>query len=148
MSRTPQKLLSELSTIRTVSLADLHSFLIQDHTSFSVLSLSAKHIISTDRLTISLTKNSAKSFYLEPQRPKKSPGSPLYISTYGIPQPQDDCVTNAQNCDYFQFFNSKEKKLHTRFKDKTEASFEGSEATGPLLFITLTFNTTQPNYQA
>ena len=146
--KSPQKLLSELSTIRAVSLSDLHSFLIQDHTSFSVLSLSAKHIPSTQRLTISLTKNSAKSFYLGTQRPQKSPGSPLYISTYGIPQPQDDCVTNAQNCVYFQFFNSKEKKLYTRFKDKVEANFEGSEVQGPLLFITLTFNTTQPNYQA
>jgi hypothetical protein len=140
--------LNDLSLIKKVSLSDLHSFLIQDHTSFSVLSLSAKHIISTNRLTVSLTKNSAKSFYLGTQRPQKSPGSELYRSTYGDPLPQDDCAQDAQNCVYFQFFNSKEKKLYTRFKDKVEANFEGLEAQGPLLFITLTFNTTQPNYFA
>src|SRR4051794_22909413 len=70
-SKTPKTLLNDLSLIKKVSLSDLHSFLVQDHTSFSVLSLSAKHILSTNRLTISLTKNSAKSFYLGPQRPKK-----------------------------------------------------------------------------
>lgn len=145
---SPQKLLSELSHIRSVSLQDLHSFLIQDHTSFSVLSVSAKHIESTQRLTVSLTKNSAKSFYLGPQRPTKSSGSPLFQAAYGPPVPVDDCVTDAQNCLYFAFFNSKEKKLYTRFKDKVEANFEGSASTGPLLFITLTFNTTQTNYQA
>ena len=143
---TPQKLLTELSQIKQVSLSDLHSFLIQDHTSFSVLSLSAKHIPSTQRLTVSLTKNSAKSFYLGPQRPQKSPGSER--QTYGEPLPQDDCVKDAQNCAYFAFFNSKEKKLYTRFKDKVEANFEGAESNTPLLFITLTFNISQPNYQA
>ncbi|MCE8159342.1 MAG: hypothetical protein I3270_02520 [Candidatus Moeniiplasma glomeromycotorum] len=148
LSKSPKKLLSDLSLIKKVSLQDLHSFLVQDHTSFSVLSLSAKHIQSTNRLTISLTKNSAKSFYLGTTARTKSPGSELYRRTYGDPVPQDDCAKDAQNCLYFQFFNSKEKKLYTRFKDKVEANFEGDQATGSLLFITLTFNTTQTNYQA
>ncbi|MCE8163777.1 MAG: hypothetical protein I3273_05835, partial [Candidatus Moeniiplasma glomeromycotorum] len=64
MTKSPKTLINDLSLIKKVSLQDLHSFLVQDHTSFSVLSLSAKHIQSTNRLTISLTKNSAKSFYL------------------------------------------------------------------------------------
>jgi hypothetical protein len=142
------KLLNDLSEIRKVSLKDLHSFLTQDHTSFSVLSLSAKHVESTQRLSISLTKNSASSFYLGDQSNSKKPqpGSPVFRETYGQPVPTDDCVTDAQNCTYFQFFNSAEKKLYTRFKDKVEANFEGSEADGPLLFITLTFNTTQTDY--
>ena len=140
--------MNDLSQIKQVSLADLHSFLIQDHTSFSVLSLSAKHIISTDRLSISLTKNSAKSFYLGASRPQKSPGSEVYRSAYGSPLPQDDCATDAQNCVYFQFFSSQEKKLSTRFKDKVETNFEGTANSGPLLFITLTFNTTQSHYSA
>jgi len=146
--KNPKTLLNDLSQIKKVSLADLHSFLVEDHTSLSVLSLSAKHIQSTNRLTVSLTKNSAKSFYLGPQRPQKSPGSELYRSTYGNPTPPDDCATNAQNCQYFAFFNSAEKKLYTRFKDKVEANFEGTATAGPLLFITLTFNTTQNHYQA
>jgi hypothetical protein len=145
---SPKTLLNDLSLIKKVSLSDLHSFLTQDHTSFSVLSLSAKHLKSTNRLTVTLTKNSAKSFYLGSQRPKKSPGSTVFKNAYGNPTPEDDCVKDAQNCIYFQFFNSKEKKLYTRFKDKVEANFEGSQASGPLLFITLTFNTTQPNYSA
>jgi hypothetical protein len=127
--KLPQKLLSELSTIKQVS-------------------LSAKHITSTNRLSLTLTKNSAKSFYLGEQRPQKSLGSPAFLQTYGPPAPEDNCFSDAQNCVYFQFFNSAEKKLYTRFKDKVEANFEGSEAEQPLLFITLTFNTTQTNYQA
>ena len=140
--------MNDLSQIKQVSLADLHSFLIQDHTSFSVLSLSAKHIISTDRLSISLTKNSAKSFYLGASRPQKSPGSEVYRSAYGSPTPEDNCFSDAQNCVYFQFFSSQEKKLSTRFKDKVETNFEGTANSGPLLFITLTFNTTQSHYSA
>ena len=111
-----------------------------------MLSLSAKHILSTNRLTVSLTKNSAKSFYLGDHRTKKSLGGSAFLQTYGIPQPQDDCLKDAQNCVYFSLFSSKEKQLYTRFLDKVEANFEGSQATTPLLFITLTFNTTQTDY--
>jgi hypothetical protein len=130
--RKPLKLLNDLSVIKQVSLKDLHSFLIKDGRSFSVLSLSAKNIESTNRLTVTLSKNSAKSFYLGEQRPKKTPGSLVYRQAYGLPQLQDDCATDAQNCNYFQFFNSQEKKSHTRFKDKVEANFEGAEE-GPSL---------------
>ncbi|CAG8845541.1 16698_t:CDS:1, partial [Gigaspora margarita] len=61
---------------------------------------------------------------------------------------KDDCLTDAQNCDYFKFFNRKEKRLYIRFLDKIEANFEGTEAKQPALFLTLTFNTKQNNLYA
>jgi hypothetical protein len=61
---------------------------------------------------------------------------------------KDDCLTDAQNCDYFKFFNRKEKRLYVRFLDKVEANFEGTEAKQAALFLTLTFNTTQDNLYA
>jgi len=64
------------------------------------------------------------------------------------PQATDNCLTDPQNCLYFNFFNSKEKKLYTRFNDKVEANFEGSAVSTPLLFITLTFNTTDQDYHS
>jgi len=148
LSKSPQKLLSDLSEIKKVSLQDLHSWLTLDHTSFTVLSVSTKHIQSTNRLSVTLSKNSARSFYLGKENRSKSPASPAFLSAYGLPQTQDDCLKDAQNCTYFQFFNSKEKKLYTRFKDKVEENFEGTAGTQPVLFLTLTFNTTQNNYQA
>src|SRR6185436_7096242 len=102
-SKTPQKLLNDLLEIKRVSRLDLKHFLTQDHTSFSVLSVSTKHIESTDRISVTLSKNSARSFYLG-QEPKRS--------TTLSPQPDklpDDCLKDAQNCTYFQFFSSKEK---------------------------------------
>ena len=54
-----------------------------------------------------------------------------------------DCRKDAQNCQYFALFSSKEKRLHTIFKDKIEANFEGTAEDRPLLFLTLTFNTTR-----
>jgi hypothetical protein len=138
---------------------------VEDHTAFSVLSLSAKHIQSTDKLTVNLTKNSARSFYLN--KPKKNLGCQCLITQQiktnsqggyaycGMNcslktwlNPADNCLTDPQNCVYFSFFNSKEKKLYTRFMDKIEANFEGQAITTPLLFITLTFNTSQTNYYA
>ncbi|CAG8558560.1 5064_t:CDS:2 [Ambispora gerdemannii] len=125
-----------------VSKSDLKAFLVQDHTSFSVLSVSCKHIEATNRISVTLSKNSAQSFYLG-KEPKNS-------TTAGQSQPKiiDDCLQDAHNCTYFTFFNSKEKKLYTRFKDKVEANFEGTQAEQPLLFLTLTFNTTHDNYSA
>jgi hypothetical protein len=133
--------LNDLTQIKQVSKSDLKHFLTQDHTSFSVLSVSTKHIESTNRLSVTLSKNSARSFYLG-QTKKPTTTAPH------TPQLPDDCLQDAQNCTYFQFFNSKEKKLHTRFKDKVEANFEGNEAQQPALFLTLTFNTTHDNYSA
>jgi hypothetical protein len=133
--------LNDLAEIKQVSRSDLKAFLTQDHTSFSVLSVSTKHIESTNRISVTLSKNSAQSFYLDKPKSKST----------GQSQPDklpDDCLQDAQNCTYFQFFNSKEKKLYTRFKDKVEANFEGTEANQPLLFLTLTFNTTHDNYSA
>jgi bisphosphoglycerate-independent phosphoglycerate mutase (AlkP superfamily) len=131
--------LNDLSEIKQVSKSDLKRFLVQDHTSFSVLSVSCKHIESTNRISVTLSKNSAQSFYLD----KKT--SPVEITPKTQP---DDCLQDAQNCVYFSFFNSKEKKLYTRFKDKVESNFEGKQANQPLLFLTLTFNTKHDSYFA
>jgi hypothetical protein len=140
--KSPQKLLNDLLEIKRVSKSDLKSFLTQDHTSFSVLSISTKHIESTDRISITLSKNSAQSFYLEQKREKTT------IQPLQPDKLPDDCLKDAQNCTYFSLFNSKEKKLYLRFKDKVEANFEGSQADQPLLFLTLTFNTTHDNYSS
>jgi hypothetical protein len=139
---SPQKLLNDLLEIKRVAKSDLKHFLTQDHTSFTVLSVSTKHIESTDRISVTLSKNSARSFYLGQEPKNSSSKAPL------TPQLKDDCLHDAQNCTYFAFFNSKQKKLYTRFKDKVEANFEGTQATGPLLFLTLTFNTTHDSYSA
>jgi hypothetical protein len=142
ISKSPQKLLNDLAEIKRVSKSDLKAFLTQDHTSFTVLSVSTKHIESTNRISVTLSKNSARSFYLA--KPKgNAVQQPLSNLT-----PPDDCLQDAQNCVYFAFFNSKEKKLYTRFKDKVEANFEGNQADQPLLFLTLTFNTKHNNYSA
>src|SRR5215213_3709422 len=143
LSKSPQKLLNDLTEIRKVNKSDLKHFLTQDHTSFTVLSVSTKHIESTDRISVTLSKNSARSFYLGKDKTKANP--PQTISNLSKP---DDCLQDAQNCSYFAFFNSKEKKLYTRFKDKVEANFEGTQANGSLLFLTLTFNTKHDNYSA
>ena len=140
--------MNDLAEIKRVSKSDLKHFLTQDHTSFTVLSVSCKHIESTDRLSVTLSKNSARSFYLGKENRQKPLASPTFLSTYGLPPQKDDCLQDAQNCTYFAFFNSKEKKLYTRFKDKVEANFEGKESNGPLLFLTLTFNTKHDNYSA
>jgi hypothetical protein len=122
-----------------VNRSDLKHFLTQDHTSFTVLSVSTKHIESTDRISVTLSKNSARSFYLG-QELKKST-----TTSSNPPKLPDDCLQDAQNCIYFQFFSSKEKKLYTRFKDKVESNFEGNQGDQPVLFLTLTFNTTHDN---
>jgi hypothetical protein len=135
--------LNDLLEIKKVSRSDLKAFLVQDHTSFSVLSVSTKHIESTDRISVTLSKNSARSFYLDQ---KKSTTTEPFNPNQ--PKLKDDCLQDAQNCTYLAFFNSKEKKLYTRFKDKVEANFEGREGNQPNLFLTLTFNTTHDNYYA
>jgi hypothetical protein len=140
--KSPQKLLNDLIQIKQVNRSDLKAFLTQDHTSFSVLNVSCKHIESTNRISVTLSKNSAQSFYFgqEPKQSTTTPSNPLKLP--------DDCLHDAQHCTYFAFFNSKEKKLYTRFLDKVEANFEGTAAEQPLLFLTLTFNTTHDNYSA
>jgi hypothetical protein len=131
--------LNDLAEIKKVNKSDLKRFLALDHTSFTVLNVSTKHIQSTDRISVTLSKNSARSFYLgQEKNPAESPAQQLNI--------KDDCLKDANNCTYFAFFNSKEKKLYTRFKDKVEANFEGKEGNQPVLFLTLTFNTTHDNY--
>src|SRR5215208_7124616 len=127
-----------LSKFKQVSKPDLHRFLSSDHRDFNVLSVSFKQILSTQRTSIIISKNSAKSFYLKGSKAKE-------IKLEKPAKPTSDCRQEAQNCQYFSLFSSKEKRLHTLFKDKIEANFQGTVETRPLLFLTLTFNTTQDN---
>jgi len=129
-----------LSKIKQVSKENLHHFLQNDHRSFTVLNVSFKQILSTQRTSVIISKPSAKNFYL---KDKSKPVKPELIKpqlTLPI-----DCRKDAQNCQYFALFSSHEKRLHTIFKDKIEANFEGMFENRPLLFLTLTFNTTQDN---
>jgi len=148
--KSTKKLLNDLAEIKQINPKDLHSWLEKDHTNFSVLSVSAKHIQSTDRLSITLSKNSAQSFYvgLKANQAKhycqcltnhqiklNSNGTYSFCSVNCSLKtwlsPPDNCLTNSQDCLYFQFFNSKEKKLYTRFLDKVEANFEGNQYLEP-----------------
>src|SRR6185369_4992803 len=131
-----------LSKIKQVNKEDLHQFLQSDHRSFTVLNVSFKQIASTQRTSVIISKPSAKNFYLKDKsqtratEPKPKPTLPT------------DCRKNAQNCQYFTLFSSKEKRLHTIFKDKIEANFEGMAENRSFLFLTLTFNATQDNLHA
>src|SRR5437870_2519716 len=89
LSKNPQKLLNDLAQIKQVSKSDLKAFLVQDHTSFSVLSVSCKHIQSTNRISVTLSKNSTQSFYLA----KKVKPAELPITPKTKP---DDCLQDAQ----------------------------------------------------
>jgi len=128
----------ELAEIKQVSLTDLQSFLAKDHTSFTTLSVSCKHIERTNRISVTLSKPSAKVFYLNKEKPNTKP----IQNTSNLSTLAADCLDDLQNCAYFQFFNSTERKLYNRFKDKAEANFEGAETAQPNLFLTLTPNTT------
>jgi hypothetical protein len=131
-----------LTKIKQVSREDLHHFLQSDHRDFNVLNVSFKQIPSTQRTSVIISKNSAKSFYLKDKaKAEPKPKEP----TDKLPS---DCRKDSQNCQYFALFSSKEKRLHTLFKDKIEANFEGSAENRPLLFSTLTFNTTRDDYYA
>ncbi|CAI2190311.1 16428_t:CDS:1 [Funneliformis geosporum] len=135
--------MNALDKFKQVSKQDLHRFLASDHRDFNVLSISFKQILSTQRTSVILSKNSAKSFYLKDknrEQPKLPPTEPQKLPS--------DCRKDAQNCSYFALFSSKEKRLHTLFKDKIEANFEGTAETRPLLFLTLTFNTTRQDLAA
>src|SRR6266480_3902617 len=127
-----------LTKIKQVSKQDLHRFLQSDHRDFNVLNISFKQILSTQRTSIIISKPSAKSFYLKNKSKKETKPEPK-------PNLPSDCRKDSQNCQYFALFSSKEKRLHTLFKDKIAANFEGSAENRPLLFLTLTFNTTQDN---
>ncbi|CAG8627283.1 10830_t:CDS:1 [Cetraspora pellucida] len=133
----------ELAEIKKVSVDNLKEFLVENHKQFSVLNVSLKSIASTKRTNITLSKNSVRSFYK--QEPKTSLTEKVRKLEKDL---KDDCLTDAQNCAYFKYFNRKEKRLYIRFLDKIEANFEGTEARQPALFLTLTFNTTQDNLYA
>src|SRR5438067_13103255 len=96
-----------LSKIKQVSQEDLRNFLATDHRSFTVLNVSFKQILSTQRTSVILSKPSAKNFYLK-DKAKPTPLKPQ--ST--LPA---NCRKDAQNCQYFALFSSKEKRLHTIF---------------------------------
>jgi len=126
-----------LAKIKQVSQEDLQRFLQSDHRDFNVLNISFKQILSTQRTSVIISKPSAKNFFLKDKSKTKTtkPETKLTLPT--------DCRKDAQNCQYFVLFSSHEKRLHTIFKDKIEANFEGMAESRPLLFLTLTFNTTQ-----
>src|ERR1043165_7260016 len=121
-----------LSKIKQVSRENLRNFLASDHRSFTVLNVSFKQILSTQRTSVILSKPSAKNFYLKDKSQPTPPKPPVALPA--------DCRKEAQNCQYFSLFSSKEKRLHTLFKDKIEANFEGTAEQHPLLFLKLTFN--------
>lgn len=133
-----------LNKIKQTSKEDLHKWLQSDHRDFNVLNVSFKQILSTQRTSVILSKPSAKNFYLKDKN--KTETKPNQAK----PQPTlpADCRQAPQNCQYFSLFRSHEKRLHTIFKDKIEANFEGTAENRPLLFLTLTFNTTQDNLSA
>jgi len=60
-----KQFLTDLVEVKQVNISNLHSFLDCDHISFTTLNVSTKHIASTNRIVVSLTKNSARSFYLK-----------------------------------------------------------------------------------
>src|SRR3954453_17160331 len=96
-----------LAKIKQVSQVELQRFLQSDHRDFNVLNVSFKQIISTQRTSVIISKPSAKNFYLKDKSPAKE------IK----PKPQStlpaDCHQDAQNCQCFSLFSSKEKGLHT-----------------------------------
>src|SRR6185369_6093875 len=120
-----------LSKIKQVSQEDLHRFLASDHRDFNVLNISFKQILSTQRTSVIISKPSAKNFYLKDKPKTKTtiPGNKPTLPT--------DCRKDAQNCQYFALFSSHEKRLHTIFKDKIEANFEGLAENRPFLFLDL-----------
>src|SRR4051794_30371878 len=99
-----------LAKIKQVSKEDLQRWLLSDHRDFNVLNVSFKQIPSTQRTSVILSKPSAKSFYLKDKSKPTPPKPPVALPA--------DCRQDAQNCSYFALFSSKEKKLHTIFKDK------------------------------
>jgi len=86
--KSPQKLLNDLAEIKRVSKSDLKAFLTQDHTSFTVLSVSTKHIESTNRISVTLSKNSARSFYLDKEKKCASSKAPPPLKI-------DNCLQDA-----------------------------------------------------
>jgi hypothetical protein len=136
------KLMSALAEVKHINLTDLKQFLTEDHNSFSVLTAVLNQITSTQKTSVTISKNSAKSFYLgKTKKPISEPTSDQK------PKNPDNCYQDAQNCQFFKYFNSSERKHYFRFLNKVEANFEGSEA-GALLFLTLTFNATHNNIYA
>ncbi len=132
------KLMAALAEVKRINLTDLKQFLSEDHNSFSVLTAVLNQITSTQKTSVTISKNSAKSFYLG--KPKKLISEPANLPN----KKADDCSQDAQNCQFFKYFNSAERKHYFRFLNKVEANFEGSEASN-LLFLTLTFNATHDN---
>jgi hypothetical protein len=127
----------ELAQLKHINLNEVKQFLSENHTNFSVLTAILKVI--NQRSQVIISKNSAKNFYLG-RKHQKNPTPPATNS----PSLPEDCLKDAQNCAYFQYFNRKQNRLYRRFLDKVEVNFEGEDI-GPLIFLTLTFNTTHNN---
>lgn len=94
-----------LNKFKQTSKEDFHRFLASDHRDFSVLSISFKQILSTQRTHIILSKNSAKSFYLK-DKSKTKETKPAELK----PTLSADCRKDAQNCQYFALFSSVESR--------------------------------------
>src|SRR3954462_9770562 len=99
----------DLAEVKQISLTDLQHFLQKDHNSFTTLSASCKHIESTNRISVTLSKPSAKVFYLNKEKPSTKTVINKKSSILA-----DDCLDDPQNCQFFAFFNSTEKKLYNR----------------------------------
>src|SRR3982751_4764674 len=95
-----KKSLMDLAEVKKIDLADLQSFLQKDHTSFTTLSVSCKHIESTNRISVTLSKPSAKVFYVNKEKPSTKPVINIKNSVLA-----DDCLDDPQNCQFFAFFN-------------------------------------------
>ena len=96
-----------LSKIKEVSKEDLRRFLAKDHRSFTVLNVSFKQILSTQRTYIILSKPSAKIFYLKDKtktaiKPKPQPTLPT------------DCRKMPLTVNTFPYFPVK-KNVYTLF---------------------------------
>src|SRR5436305_12323898 len=59
-----ERLMSALDKVKTIDINDLKTFLTEDHNSFSVLTAVLNQIKSTQKTSVTISKNSAKSFYL------------------------------------------------------------------------------------
>jgi predicted helicase len=142
--------MAALAEVKHINLTELKTFLAEDHTSFSVLTAVLNQIRSTNKTSVTISKNSARNFYLGKQSKthvEQEPNAELTQHDHQHKKTLDDCAKDFANCVYFKYFNRAGRRQYFRFLNKVEANFEGSQA-GPLLFLTLTFNTTRDDLYA
>jgi hypothetical protein len=148
-----ERLMLALDKVKTIDINDLKTFLAEDHNSFSVLTAVLNQIKSTQKTNVTISKNSAKSFYLGKQSKKalselvEQTDNAELTNNHQHKKTLDDCTKDFANCIYFKYFNRAGRRQYFRFLNKVEENFEGTQA-GPLLFLTLTFNRTHDNIYA